>query len=1425
MDSKQSGASVPSAFDSPTFTLDMSIRVDQPVGSMSISPSGRDVVLASRQGLHIIDLDSPYSPPRHLPHHTPWEVADVQWSPFAVRDYWVISTSNQKALVWNLAMAAPYNAIEHVLHAHTRAITDINFSAHHPDVLATCAVDSFVHCWDLRNPFRPSMTFCDWFAGATQVKWNRLDPHIIASSHDKFLRIWDNRKGAYPLRSIEAHDTKIYGIDWNRTGPTSLATCSLDKSIKFWDYAQPEDEPERVIRTPFPVWRARHTPFGSGMLAMPQRENCDLHLYDRRLTEDTPRDGAVAPVHKFEGHQNQVKEFLWRPRGTFIDDVDHREFQLVSWGTDRDLHLHRVEDDTLRKVGYEKGKSMRRKFNFTRRNATYKSFREDVPRTDRDGHSRPTTSHGFMHDQGFSSALGGALNASMKKAPIPLSRGWADGGFMTSRTGKDANKRTKGEPTAIEWLKGVRIGKKPAHEGLLLQSGASRSRPRPDPLSLRNNIAWDSPESLGDEVTHVADKFSKVSFDEVNMSKRLVVVSMNGPWGEGGKLVYIQVNARFPEDYPETSAPEFKMEKTSSISDHTLSRIDNELKTIASSYVTIKRGCLEATVCYLLGELDLEESTAWIFGEDDVDLPSAAAHMSQSSSEDEDDVIDLPSEIQAQDMESSGTELLVASNSNANVPLPKECGAVFAENGQLVCFFPPKKDKLTLFGSDAGAFDDERWLKGGRVFQGFGRLEGSPASKGKITSTVDENDELSSSSSDSDSFETSSSSSGMSEGGLTEPAFPHFSSWRANVARSRRGPRALSIGYSQRSTAAGSALKDSTLTRPKNVVSIRNVDDILPTTKTLAKEYIIYGEGPEICETNAAIASRHGLRETSDIWRLAKLLLSDEKAYESSEKALMRDPSWMAHPDPSSLRKVDSGLDLTFDDADSGRVSPFFRHFRQGHHHLGGRWLANVMFAYVERLADVQMLGMLTFIFRQASNCSNDLLANHPPPALDHQSIFSSVGPPSSDVATSRVQSSISIPSIMQSGNASGNYSSGDSSTGLAATPLTRSYSNSATPPLTYRPGRTSMDLTDYQPHSLSVSPEHPSRRSFPGLTGGLTTGLARQLSSGASSPPGGVLMKRQSLDESASGPFPTAGVTWGQNTIFGVPGVASSDAAYSDTDDDDEEFPVMKDTSLTVTTKSQHKFDNEGPATVELLDPRASVRFQGYLENYATLLSIWELELRRLELLKSPRTAAPDFEKPRVKLGERRSMEPALPTANGLHVVGKLEGCADHQRRRSNGSVGGVGKCKRCAKTQSKVKCNLCNEAVQGVNAPCLSCGHVLHLCCYKRWFAQPERLCPAGCGCACPTATTEKPVVLFVEDDLPPLQLERKLSPVKEKEELDGWEDLGHSSIGRRSTGIETSHHHHPRSSFGASSLRADGRLSAFGGQMMLPEETVHF
>jgi len=460
-----------------------------------------------RQGLHIIDLDSPYSVPRHLPHHTSWEVADVQWSPFSSREAWVVSTSNQKALLWNLEMNSSRSCIEHVLHGHTRAITDINFSAHHPDILATCAVDSFVHCWDIRHPRKPALSFCDWFAGATQVKWNRQEPHVLASSHDKMLRIWDDRKGAYPLRSIEAHATKIYGVDWDRTDSKKLITCSLDKTIKFWDYADTKNEAYQTIHTGFPVWRARHTPFGTGLLAMPQRENNDLHLYDRRTLTSTSSEATVPPVHRFQGHESQVKEFLWRPRGTVNEAIDNREFQLVSWGSDRVLRLHRLGEDVLQLVGYERGQQPKAHLNFTRRDAVYKTFREDPPKPGPgDYQCLP-----YMEPQASARMRARLLGQAMSKGPIFGSNTWSMPGHSMA-----VNKvKPSQEMDPISWMKGVKIGKQISVSGAMRQSLSSLLSPGP-----KADRAWENFDSLGEEIACVGEKFSKVAFEEVGCVSR-----------------------------------------------------------------------------------------------------------------------------------------------------------------------------------------------------------------------------------------------------------------------------------------------------------------------------------------------------------------------------------------------------------------------------------------------------------------------------------------------------------------------------------------------------------------------------------------------------------------------------------------------------------------------------------------------------------------------------------------------------------------------------------------------------------------------------------------------------------------------------------------------------------------------------------------
>lgn len=128
------------------------------------------------------------------------------------------------------------------------------------------------------------------------------------------MLIWDDRKGALPLATIEAHESKIYGLDWSRDtvlGADRLVTCSLDRTVKFWDLSSSDAQraigerslltrPETVIRTSTPVWRARHLPFGEGVMTLPQRSDTVLSMWARSQPE--------SPVAKFEGHTDTVKE-------------------------------------------------------------------------------------------------------------------------------------------------------------------------------------------------------------------------------------------------------------------------------------------------------------------------------------------------------------------------------------------------------------------------------------------------------------------------------------------------------------------------------------------------------------------------------------------------------------------------------------------------------------------------------------------------------------------------------------------------------------------------------------------------------------------------------------------------------------------------------------------------------------------------------------------------------------------------------------------------------------------------------------------------------------------------------------------------------------------------------------------------------------
>ncbi|KAF8306083.1 WD40 repeat-like protein [Clavulina sp. PMI_390] len=339
---------------------------------MSISPSGRDLVLAARAGMYIVDLENTRDTPRFLPQGATWEVADVQWNPHHSNSELIVSTSNQKLVIWNLRLTG-MTSIQHILHGHFRAITDINWHPLRENIVASISIDGWTMIWDVRDRMKKDvMRMTTWEDAGTQVKWNYKHPHILASAHKGHVQLWDDRKGAVPLKTIYAHHSKIYGIDWSRVAPDELITCSLDSSIKRFDTSRPEDDsdsqtltpPSGVIQTANPVWRARHLPFGRGVLSLPHRGSYTLEMYEFGNEEESVVDFERTAL---------VKEYVWRSRGGTDPSfgtygasqyyhiilkpwilVDDREFQLVTLATDRTVKLEYIPPTVLEVRNYNR---------------------------------------------------------------------------------------------------------------------------------------------------------------------------------------------------------------------------------------------------------------------------------------------------------------------------------------------------------------------------------------------------------------------------------------------------------------------------------------------------------------------------------------------------------------------------------------------------------------------------------------------------------------------------------------------------------------------------------------------------------------------------------------------------------------------------------------------------------------------------------------------------------------------------------------------------------------------------------------------------------------------------------------------------------------------------------------------------------------
>ncbi|KAI8641629.1 hypothetical protein BD408DRAFT_444202 [Parasitella parasitica] len=1310
-----------------TFYRALEIKFHHSVGSMSISPACRDVVLAGRQGLVVIDLEDPWLIPRILPHMSKWEVADVQWSPHIARESWVASTSNQKLLVWNLNHSGS-RAIEHVFHAHARAISDINWSPHQPDVLATCSVDTYVHLWDLREPqirsrdqdddrkMRPSCSFTPWNAAATQVKFNRKSEYLIASAHDKDVKIWDLRKGAVPVTSITAHSKKIYGIDWSRQNDHDIVTCSLDKLVKFWNIHSPEEE-EEVIVTDTPIWRARNTPFGNGVLIMPQRTDSKLTLYNRACAE--------TPVHAFDGHQDTVKEFVWRWKGDSNGSTgDDREFQLVTWSKDQNLRLWPVSKEIMKSVGNESSTTK------TKLSAPSIAVNK----------SNAVNAHSFQQEP-IEKYTGDIRSSFSSATPIRLTPNSNTSTMTPYRTAIVNN----GTGSGYEQTNAYREQKYSAINPLLWMQNVKTLGPTGGEIR-RDATAENTYQSVAEEMSSVLNKYLSVGVktEKINASSRTCTISLHGPWSDTGDAL-LRITIRFSPQYPDNSPPEFDIQKNSMISIYYRAHMTQDLNGLASSYTSQKKWCLEPCIRYLLGE-NMQEETEYGLENTNSSLDSATGLVNQSGATttgspghwkgttavdtgDSDDELgqawgNIGDGYRFGKRESMTSErgimvdMSAKQSTDAKVPFPRLCGGVFSGSGQLVCFFSTLRVR------------DNNRSKNSQI-----KAERSQENK-------PQNDR-----SNGEYFENT-----YSDFYRHPKTYEQFEEYKEIAAMSRQGKNATVLvggtggafgeyAYDDEQDDIDDGLNtvgtlyykpdnialNSTMGSGENLlyhsakadrithnVVIADFSDKMPYSPWLAKEYILSSKDPvAACIYNAKVCRKHGRLDLYKVWCLAVEILRGcvpaklpevDRIITDGHHVLIdnlipnvaiMDESWQRDQQLAQVRNMlyngGNVAETTKKQPELITARPMQR-VQWGMHPLGQK-LVDALLQHFITTGDIQTAAMLS--------CTFQVRPNKVPSALFGQKPISVDKSPETELDYFSLK--LNHRNLNQSNQHTLRANSGpntDATERISLAPISASYGAKSSNMLSY--------LWDSNDSIKRLSPTEK------------LTDVPNESSN-----------KRNSrLNKSWTYSHPKLRIP--SNTAPGIRHIVGSLGSHSSplsspvvqtptTPLFDKEGKILQDTSeMKIEYTNMEYFDSERVFAnnhIPLMDTKGMAQRDLLRLNYADMLYRWNLLDQRAEVLRFL----------------NHQPFPADKEVASTNIQVSCYACGTELS--SNDKY-----CIQCRKVRKLIRCCFCHILVKGLVNFCIHCGHGGHSNHLENWFVTNRQVyCMTGCGCKCALESLE--------------------------------------------------------------------------------------
>lgn len=378
------------------------------------------------------------------------------------------------------------------------------------------------------------------------------------------------------------------------------------------------------------------------------------------------------------------------------------------------------------------------------------------------------------------------------------------------------------------------------------------------------------------------------------------------------------------------------MESTAGTDDETIMQVTSDLQLISLAYQKRQKHSLEAILRYLLGELSCTESLALLEASPDQPGLDLGSRLDLTSSDEDDDDDDQYAKVenQAPGLDSSNG-MVAASNAQYNVPLRKACGAVWADDGRLVCFFPPKEEKpfafLDSYSNKASTWDSKH-LK--NMFGGFGRLQNTFPTTQRTSFDLEA---IETGDSDYESSRSSSDASSSNDVEMTSLTMMPSMAWREGTNR------ALSVDESQMSSGGNRQSKSAT-EGSRNFVSIHECAELLPAKRSLAEEYTL-GSNAQCCLHNAGVARKHRELDLADIWDFVGLLLKDEVPLEMIQASSKPEQILViARRTLSPLRSRDSAVDLSYDFYQDEHSPGFKGRIYWGSHPFGRRWFVNALY-------------------------------------------------------------------------------------------------------------------------------------------------------------------------------------------------------------------------------------------------------------------------------------------------------------------------------------------------------------------------------------------------------------------------------------------------------------------------------------------------